>query len=41
MGKLLGGMFKGMVADKSAGERFLTSSDLDWTIVRIPCGLVR
>ncbi len=33
LGKLLGGMFKGMVADKTAGERLLAASDLDWTVV--------
>lgn len=33
VGKLMGGMLKGMVADKTAGEALLTRSDLDWTIV--------
>ncbi|BEP12148.1 NAD(P)H-binding protein [Acidothermaceae bacterium B102] len=33
LGKLVGGMLKGMVADKAAGEATLTRSGLDWTIV--------
>jgi uncharacterized protein YbjT (DUF2867 family) len=33
MGKLVGGLMKGMLADAQAGEEALRRSNLDWTIV--------
>jgi putative NADH-flavin reductase len=33
VGKIIGGMMKGMVSDKSIGEDLLKHSALDWTIV--------
>ncbi|HWY80074.1 MAG TPA: NAD(P)-binding oxidoreductase [Candidatus Sulfotelmatobacter sp.] len=33
LGKLVGGVMKGMILDKQSGENLLKSSNLDWTIV--------